>query len=194
MVSRTSSLILIAFFMTIMTVTALPLSVRQETNTAEMSPMPSAEPSPETTTDGVAPTDNDDVLTSPDETAEESSEEPVCVDEQYLLSKGHTLDTMVHKQATVVNAFCPPGSLPCGTAHHMIRTVDGSKLSYRQLCEQDNIKCSRRMVKVNSVLSHRWVEESHDNGLKLTMFDVRHPESVQKMVHAAIHASRRVFG
>lgn len=193
MVSRTSSLILLAFFMTIMTVTALPLSLRQEAETTEASPMPSAEATPETTTEGTVIT-NDDLATSTEETAEESSEEPVCVDEQYLLSKGHTLETMVHKQATVVNAFCPSGSLPCGTAHHMIRTADGSKLSYRQLCDQDDIQCSRRMVKVNSVLSHRWVEETHDNGLKLTMFDVRHPESIQKIVHAAIHTSRRVFG
>lgn len=112
------------------------------------------------------------------------------MDEHYLLQSGHTRDQFVHKVARIVNAYCPPSNLPCGSEHHKLRLSDGTSISYHDYC-LENV-CERRLVKVNSVFSHLWKETVHGD-VRLTMFDVRHPEKAQKLLHWTMHKFRGLY-
>lgn len=125
-----------------------------------------------------SPSASDDAETSPEP-------EDVCVDAAYL-SK-YSAEHLVHPEHLLKDVLCPvDSSLPCATANHMLR-VDGKKVSYALYCETK--ECTTGSVEVNSVMSHMWKEEEHD-GAVLTMFDHRHPEIVQKVLHRLISFRR----
>lgn len=137
-----------------------------------------------------SPSPEEEITTSPSPSPEDDDDD-VCVDQRYLVSQGHSNPMhLVHRTAPLANTFCPPGSLPCATAHHMVR-IANQNLSYEQLCK--TVSCTRRVIRVNSVFSHLWKETSHDQAT-LTMFDARYPESPQKALHWSMHMSRRVVG
>lgn len=127
--------------------------------------------------------------------AEESAEpegspepEEVCVDARYL--SRYTADNLVHMAHITADVLCPTdSSLPCATANHMVR-LNGKAISYAALCEER--KCTIDRMQVNSVLSHKWTEQEHDNGVVLTMLDARHPETVQKSLHRLTSARRAI--
>lgn len=76
----------------------------------------------------------------------------------------------------------------------MVR-VDGVAMSYRALCQLSDVTCARKQIQVNSVLSHMWQEEVHSHvgrNVVLTMFDDRHPEFVQKVLHRVLSLRRSV--
>lgn len=73
----------------------------------------------------------------------------------------------------------------------MIR-VNDKAMSYGEYCKV--VKCQvKDNVLVNSVLSHIWEEESHGSNVKLTMFDIRHPEFIQSILHRTMSATRRLI-
>lgn len=132
---------------------AAPFSIKQD-----------ASPSP-------SPSDDMDASPEPDD--------DVCVDASYLIN--YASHQLVHVKHIMADVLCPKdSSLPCATANHMIR-IDGKAASYVQYCER--YACADNKMEVNSVLSYMWEDEDHDNGVKLTMFDVRHPEKVQIILH-----------
>lgn len=69
-------------------------------------------------------------------------------------------------------------------------------MSMREFCRGETVTCeTKENVKVNSVLSHLWNDESHgeNNDVELTMFDARHPKTLQQGLHRVIALRRRVF-
>lgn len=154
----------LAFFTVLATVFAAPYSLKQND---------SPSPSPE------------DMDMSPDPDAEE-----VCVSASYV-SK-YARHELVHAEHIMADVLCPvDSSLPCATSNHMVR-VNGLTKSYSQYCELN--KCAKDKMEVNSVLSHIWQDEDHGNGVQLTMFDVRHPEMVQKVLHRLTAVRRGIVG
>lgn len=138
-----------------------------------MSPMPTVSMSPS------MPGPSDDVEPSP---------EDECVDITHLTA--YPSHALVHEEHITADVFCPrDSSLPCATANHMLR-VEGKSVSYREYCEV--VSCDKKTMKVNSVFSHMWEEQTHNNGVVLTMFDGRHPETVQKALHQLMAAGRSV--
>lgn len=130
---------------------------------------------------------------SPESSGESSGDnsEEVCVDASYLSQ--YASHHLVHTTHLTADVLCPLGqyeSLPCATADHMLR-VKGQSMSYRQFCE--SVKCTGKRMQVNSVLSHLWNDEMHHDNVALTMFDARHPESIQKALHRLISLRRSVF-
>lgn len=155
----------------------------------EMSAEPSMEPFPDTSPDQDKPDVNPSFspLTPvvPDATISE-----VCVDIAHLSSQPRK--DLVHSQHFFAPVFCPVAStLPCGTGDHLL-IVSGSPMSYRDYC--NTTLCVERVSLVNSVLSHIWNDEMHHGKVQLTMYDARHPTSMQKVLHRAIAAGRVVFG
>lgn len=150
--------------------------------------MESLEPSPEMTAEEA-------LVETPEDTEESDAQEASsvegseqCVDASYLSS--YFADQLVHKKSIQAMTLCPKdSSLPCGTPDHLIR-VDGVSTSYREYCQA--VACSTNRMAVNSVLSHLWTEEVHSHGVVLTMFDARHPETVQKVLHRAIASGRQL--
>lgn len=128
----------------------------------------------------------------PEMSPEESPEEEVCVDAAHLAD--YPASSLVHASHIDASVLCPASStLPCATADHMVR-VAGKSISYRQLCERR--ACEKRSMPVNSVLVHAWEETTHEEDVVLTMFDARHPELVQRVLHritALNRAVRRTF-
>ena len=114
--------------------------------------------------------------------------EDVCVDVAYLTALGHTTDQFVHTSPFLASTVCPGNGLPCGTANHMVR-LNGENLSYKQLCER--VVCTKKTTVVNSVFSHVWEERVHGD-VALTMYDVRHPEMMQLMLHRVMHLVRKI--
>lgn len=113
-----------------------------------------------------------------------------CIDERYLRAKGYSSSDFVHKTPRTAHVLCPPGTLPCGTPHHKVR-VDKTSISYQELCDR-LASCEVQNISVNSVFSHIWDEETHDNGVVLTMYDNRYPELAQRALHWAVKYTRRV--
>lgn len=112
-----------------------------------------------------------------------------CVDVSHLSS--HPRHDLVHLQDFFAPVYCPvASSLPCGTADHLL-VVSGSPMSCCEYC--DSVLCVERLTLVNSVLSHIWRDELHHGNVQLTMYDVRHPAVMQKVLHRAISASRLLF-
>ncbi|KAI0562493.1 hypothetical protein FGB62_59g024 [Gracilaria domingensis] len=136
-----------------------------------------------------APSDLDEITVMPTPTPESRATE--CVDERYLRAKGYAPHTFVHRPAKLARTLCPPGTLPCATPHHKV-LFDGSNLSYEKLCERLQT-CEVQHILVNSVYSHVWQPEEHENGAVLTMYDVRYPEMAQKALHWVLRNSRRVI-
>lgn len=140
---------------------ASPFSVRQD---ASSSPT-------------VSPTMS--ISPSPSKGAADSSDNDVCVDASYLFN--YASHQLVHAKHIMADVLCPAeSSLPCATPNHMIR-IDGKAASYAQYCER--YACAENKMEVNSVLSHIWEDENHGNGFELTMFDYRHPENLQIVLH-----------
>ena len=113
----------------------------------------------------------------------------VCVDVTYLTALGHTAEEFVHSSHILANTLCPGNGLPCGTANHMIR-MKGENLSYEQLCER--VVCTKKTIVVNSVFTHVWEEKMHED-VALTMYDIRHPEMMQQMLHRVSQAVRKII-
>jgi len=105
----------------------------------------------------------------------------VCVDATYL--RNYPRRSLVHAEHVLADVLCPSHpSLPCATAYHMVRH-NGRPLSYAQYCHQHNATCARGRMAVNSVWSHKWIDEDHGDGLHLTMFDARYSETAQRGLH-----------
>lgn len=161
----------------------------------EMTAEPSTAPTGTTTgTTGPTTVDDGEEGTATSEPSEEPSTAPeeddeVCVDASYLSHlPAHQL---VHTESFPASVLCPKdSSLPCATAQHLVR-YNGKALSYAGYC--DLVECEKKdNVLVNSVLSHKWVDEAHhDNTVHLTMFDARHPETTQKLLHRFIEFKRK---
>lgn len=129
-----------------------------------------------------------DMSPSPEESPGDDDE--ICVDQAYLYALGHSRRDMVHKDGIVATALCPGGTLPCGTANHMVR-VNGQSMSYDELCETRD--CETKVMTVNTVYTHLWEEREHD-GVVMTMFDRRYPEMGQKVAHWVLRKARTVVG
>lgn len=130
---------------------------------------------------------------SPDASGEPEDDDEICVEHSYLadtFASHHLVHGNKPITATVLCATSHP-SLPCMTQHHMVR-VAGNEMSTREFCERNDVKCEKRdNVKVNSVLSHLWIDEKHDNEVELTMYDARHPKTLQRALHRVIALRRR---
>lgn len=145
----------------------------------------------------------------------DGDDDAVCVDHTYVL-KTHDAHQLVHKQHVYAPVLCPTGlqnGLPCATRFHMVH-VNGADMSYEQLCERINGGCVKTSMYVNSVLSHVWDEgltQEHVGGkhtfryklkggvdddveVRLGMYDVRHPKSLQRWIHRAVQLKRNVIG
>lgn len=114
----------------------------------------------------------------------------VCVDERYLRGLGHGGEDFVHRGGLIARVFCPGNGLPCGTGFHKVR-VGGVGMSYVEFCAM--VRCERRVMRVNSVYSHRWRERSV-GGVVVTMYDVRHLETAQRALHWGMEVLRGVVG
>lgn len=139
--------------------------------------------------DGDDDDNDDDDGDDDDPTASPEDDDEVCVDAKHLAHYPSHL--LVHLTPFRASVLCPLSStLPCATADHMLR-VEGKSMSYREYCSI--VKCSKDEMDVNSVMSHVWKETAHDNGrAMLTMYDARHPESLQRMVHRVTALRRTV--
>lgn len=132
---------------------------------------------------------------------DDDDDDGVCVDEQYLLSRGFTRDDLVHVQGRQAKVWCPDyAGLPCATEFHMVRIGDRS-VSYRQLCEEHTslvqqglgamFECRRERMTVNSVWTHQWEEVGH-GAVTLTMYDARYAEGAQRLLHRVMRSVRWV--
>lgn len=157
-------------------------------------------PSSSSETDGEENGDGDG--DGPVEESGETESGGVCVDERYLLQKGYTNNDMVHTGGLKSTVWCPEGEgyedLPCGTEFHKVRMLDESgnggtrtSVSYRQLCEDSNVKCRKDLMKVNSVWTDVWEDVDHGR-VSVTMFDVRYSETAQKVLHRVMRSVRRI--
>ena len=70
----------------------------------------------------------------------------------------------------------------------MVR-MNGESLSYKQLCER--VVCTKKTMAVNSVYTHVWEEKMHGD-VALTMYDARHPEMMQRVLHRVSQAVRKI--
>lgn len=164
----------------------------------------------EHTTEFEADDDNDDAIDNADDDVDGDEVEvgptfapsnppesrAVCVEAIYLARLGIDEEHLVHKNHILADVLCPMGSsLPCGTAAHGL-IVGGKVISYREWCAKEGARCIARTALVNSVLTVHWRDEVHHHDqhstVVLTMFDVRYPRLLQKVVHGAI-AIRRVL-
>lgn len=161
-----------------------PIPSESPEDTFEPSPLPSDEVTLTTT-----PSPSPSSSVSDDEDPAETPEDEVCVEMSYLSRVPS--EHLVHASPFSAAVLCPSSStLPCATADHMVR-VAGKSISYRQLCKSTN--CEKRNMLVNSVLAHAWTETMHDGNTALTMFDARHPEFVQRVVHRVISMRRAII-
>lgn len=177
------------------TVTPLPASPSQTPSVSAFStPSPeetytfglSYEPIPSLPSDDNADSPGSDSQATPSASDEDSS---VCVDERYLTQRGYKKEHFVHRQGLVAPVLCPVlDGLPCGTRYHKVR-VNGQAMSYAHLCSTEGVKCSSRVMKVNSVWSHMWTDVSHQH-VDLTMYDVRYPETAQRLLHRVMRNVR----
>lgn len=173
-----------------------------------MSPMPSSAPMIITDEeDMMMPAMSPDMMIPDVSASPDDDDDEICVDVKYLATKGFTSSQhFVHRQHFKANVLCPMSNgLPCGTANHAIRiNGKGNEVkkitSYKTFCSV--YKCERKRMLVNSVWSHIWnenehgvIDESQENeNMKLTMFDQRHPQSMQLALHRIMATTRRVFG
>lgn len=155
-------------------------------------------PSPPATTPTSSPTPSSSTSLSQDApdpsfSPEDSPEDDggVCVDAGYLDALGVAADERVHRQAIKARVLCPRiEGLPCGTAHHVVR-FRGRTASYAELCAGGDVQCGEDRMLVNSVWTHAWVERAHGDAV-LTMYDVRHGERAQRMLHRVMRVMRMV--
>lgn len=177
-----------------------------------MSPMPSSMPMMPMPDDGdeehddmmmMKPSMSPDMMMPDVSASPDDGDDDVCVDAAYLASKGFTSSAhFVHRNHFEADVLCPLSSgLPCGTANHAIRMGDDQLMkkttSYKTFCAV--YKCERKRMLVNSVWSHMWDENHHgvvnaQENVKLTMFDQRHPQSMQLALHRIMATARQVLG
>jgi hypothetical protein len=98
----------------------------------------------------------------------------------------------VHTSRIHAPVLCPVSpSLPCGTARHVVE-VDGSALTYGQLCEE--YACIMSEMDVNAVYAHRWEATTHELGdgrvARLTMFSDFCDVRLQTLLHRGLELFR----